>query len=373
MSHAKPIVLIPSYNPGPKVYDTVRAARAQWTPVWVVVDGSTDGSGERLEAMAETDPGLRVIRLPENQGKGAAVLAGITLAQAEGYTHALTMDSDGQHPADLIPQFMAAAQAQPECMVLGVPVFDADAPALRVKGRRVSNWWANLETLWMGIGDSLYGFRVYPIAPLRRVMAGQTWMRRFDFDTEAGDDATRSFHTGVLHTVHNPDRLEVEEDLGDALGRDIVYTRNGYRTVDDPAGVAIVIRELERAGECPCLRDLQRVIEPSTLPVKHPARLRGTGCGSPYGDRFGKRRSRGARQGREDTDRKQRIPQEETHQGEDEDGDDQADPQRGGEGRGPPHQEVPDAVAEGDRHGQATSLSPPAIVVRAAGRPSSVR
>ncbi|HJW01969.1 MAG TPA: glycosyltransferase family 2 protein [Azospira sp.] len=185
MSHANPIVLIPSYNPGPKVYDTVRAARSQWTPVWVVVDGSTDGSGERLEAMAETDPGLRVIRLAENQGKGAAVLAGITLAQAEGYTHALTMDSDGQHPAELIPQFMAAAQARPECMVLGVPVFDADAPALRVKGRRVSNWWANLETLWMGIGDSLYGFRVYPIAPLRRVMAGQTWMRRFDFDPEA--------------------------------------------------------------------------------------------------------------------------------------------------------------------------------------------
>ncbi|MDE2585210.1 MAG: glycosyltransferase family 2 protein [Betaproteobacteria bacterium] len=185
MSNAKPIVLIPSYNPGPKVYDTVRAARSQWTPVWVVVDGSTDGSGERLEAMAASDPGLRVIRLPENQGKGAAVLAGITLAQAEGYTHALTMDSDGQHPADLIPQFMAAAQAQPECMVLGVPVFDADAPALRVKGRRVSNWWANLETLWMGIGDSLYGFRVYPIEPLRRVMTGQTWMRRFDFDPEA--------------------------------------------------------------------------------------------------------------------------------------------------------------------------------------------
>lgn len=185
MSNAKPIVLIPSYNPGPKVYDTVRAARSQWTPVWVVVDGSTDGSGERLEAMAASDPGLRVIRLPENQGKGAAVLAGITLAQAEGYTHALTMDSDGQHPADLIPRFMAAAQAQPECMVLGVPVFDADAPALRVKGRRVSNWWANLETLWMGIGDSLYGFRVYPIEPLRRVMTGQTWMRRFDFDPEA--------------------------------------------------------------------------------------------------------------------------------------------------------------------------------------------
>lgn len=179
------LVLIPSYNPGPKVYDTVRAARARWAPVWVVVDGSTDGSAEQLQAMAATDPGLEVIVLPANRGKGGAVLAGISQAAARGYTHALTMDSDGQHPADLIPEFMAASQGDPGAMILGVPVFDADAPRLRVNGRKVSNWWANLETLWMGIGDSLYGFRVYPIAPLRRVMAGQKWMRRFDFDPEA--------------------------------------------------------------------------------------------------------------------------------------------------------------------------------------------
>lgn len=178
-------VLIPSYNPGPKVLDTVRAARAQWTPVWVVVDGSNDGSDSQLQAMAAADPGLRVIVLPENRGKGAAVLEGITQAAALGFTHALTMDSDGQHPAGLIPEFMAASQASPGAMVLGKPVFDADAPALRVNGRKVSNGWANLETLWMGIGDSLYGFRVYPILPLIRIMRGNRWMRRFDFDPEA--------------------------------------------------------------------------------------------------------------------------------------------------------------------------------------------
>jgi hypothetical protein len=70
-------------------------------------------------------------------------------------------------------------------MVLGRPVFDASAPLLRVRGRRVSNWWTNLETLGAGVADSLYGFRVYPIAPLVQVMHGQRWMRRFDFDTEA--------------------------------------------------------------------------------------------------------------------------------------------------------------------------------------------
>lgn len=179
------LVLIPSYNPGALVYDTVHTARQQWTPVWIVVDGSTDGTTAGLQAMAAKDPGLRVLVLPENSGKGAAVLHGLDLAASEGFTHVLTMDSDGQHPVDLIPTFMATSIAAPDSMVLGVPVFDAGAPKLRVHGRRVSNGWANLETLWMGVGDSLYGFRVYPIEPLRQVMHGQRWMRRFDFDPEA--------------------------------------------------------------------------------------------------------------------------------------------------------------------------------------------
>lgn len=178
-------VLIPSYDPGSKVYETVHAARAQWTPVWVVVDGSQDGTAEGLTSLAAEDDGLRVIVLPQNVGKGAAVLRGLDLAAAEGFTHALTMDSDGQHPAELIPRFMAESAAQPDAMVLGKPVFDASAPLLRVRGRKVSNAWADLETLWAGIGDSLYGFRVYPVEPLRQVMRGQRWMRRFDFDPEA--------------------------------------------------------------------------------------------------------------------------------------------------------------------------------------------
>jgi glycosyltransferase involved in cell wall biosynthesis len=179
------IVLIPSYNPGPMVYETVRGARAHWSPVWVVVDGSTDGTLEGLRAMAEKDPDLRVIVMDENSGKGAAVLRGIEIALAEGYTHALTMDSDGQHPADRIPEFMARSQAEPDALILGDPIFDESAPTIRLRGRRISNWWANLETLWAGIGDSLFGFRVYPMAELAAVMRPRRWMRRFDFDPEA--------------------------------------------------------------------------------------------------------------------------------------------------------------------------------------------
>ena len=179
------LVLIPSYNAGAKAVETARAARAHWCPVWVVVDGSTDGSTEGLRAMAATDSGLRLFVLPANAGKGAAVLHGLQAAHDAGFTHALTMDSDGQHPAALIASFMQASIARPDAMVLGRPVFDASAPLLRVRGRRISNGWTNLETLGAGIADSLYGFRVYPVEDLIAVMRRQPWMRRFDFDTEA--------------------------------------------------------------------------------------------------------------------------------------------------------------------------------------------
>jgi len=179
------LVLIPSYNPGPNAYAAVRDARRYWDPVWIVVDGSTDRSAEGLSAMAAADAGLRVLVVAQNRGKGAAILHGLRIAADAGFTHALAMDSDGQHPADRIPAFMAASAAAPGAMILGRPIFDASAPALRVRGRKISNGLADLETLWAGIGDSLFGFRVYPIGALLAVMGRRRWMRRFDFDAEA--------------------------------------------------------------------------------------------------------------------------------------------------------------------------------------------
>ena len=182
---ASHLVLIPSYNTGAKVLDTVQDALRFWAPVWVVVDGSTDGTAEALQTLSGGERNLKVVVLPRNRGKGSAILHGLRAAAAAGFTHVLTMDADGQHPAEKIPEFMAVSQANPGAVILGVPVFDASAPALRVGGRKISNWWANLETLWQGIGDSLFGFRVYPIAPLTAIMEKQIWMRRFDFDPEA--------------------------------------------------------------------------------------------------------------------------------------------------------------------------------------------
>ncbi|MGI9026973.1 MAG: glycosyltransferase family 2 protein [Burkholderiaceae bacterium] len=183
------LVLIPSYNAGEGLIATVRGARAAWNPVWVVIDGSTDGSERAVLQLAGHDDGVRLFVLPRNQGKGAAVLHGLVAARDAGFTHALTMDSDGQHPADRIADFMRASIAAPDAMVLGNPVFDDKAPSIRVKGRRISNWWTRFETLCFdrtrGLAEALFGFRVYPVAPLVDIMQKSRWMRRFDFDTEA--------------------------------------------------------------------------------------------------------------------------------------------------------------------------------------------
>lgn len=179
--HGTHLVLIPSFNPGAgNLRATVAAAAAAWAPVWVVSDGSDDGSDAAVEPA-----GGRLIRRAANGGKGAALRTGLEAAAAAGFTHALTLDADDQHPADRIADFMAASLARPEAMVLGRPVFGPDAPAIRVLGRRLSNAATRLLGRGTRIDDALFGFRVYPVAPLLAAVRASPGMRGYDFDAEA--------------------------------------------------------------------------------------------------------------------------------------------------------------------------------------------
>jgi glycosyltransferase involved in cell wall biosynthesis len=187
MAVSRPLILIPTYNTGPILRETVSQAIALGKPLWIVVDGSTDGSPAILSEIDPAGcPDFRVLTLPENAGKGSAVLHGLREALAAGYTHVLTMDADGQHPSARVDQFFDLSAAHPEAAIFGRPVFDASAPAIRVGGRKISNFWANLETLGWGIDDSLFGMRLYPAAELLAVMESTTFARRFDFDPEVG-------------------------------------------------------------------------------------------------------------------------------------------------------------------------------------------
>ena len=194
-SSATHLVLIPTYNTGPRLLRTVREALAVWSPVWVVVDASTDGSDAGLDALATARPAaLRVMRRTRNGGKGAAVLDGFAAALAAGFTHALVLDADGQHPIDHIAPFMAASAARPDALVLGKPVFGPEVPLERLYGRQLSVVLAHLECLGRDIADPLFGFRVYPIAPSHAILTSVRSARRYDFDPEL---AVRLFWAGV--------------------------------------------------------------------------------------------------------------------------------------------------------------------------------
>ena len=176
------VVLIPSYNTGARLRETVSEAIHFWPRVWVIIDGSTDGSEQALTQFGNGSH-LKVIKLQRNQGKGGAVIAGLKAAQKEGFRFALVMDADGQHPADRIREFIRISRDNLDAMVLGVPIFAADAPVTRRQGRRIGNWWANLETMWGGLGDSLFGFRIYPINESLRILESIAGARGYDFDT----------------------------------------------------------------------------------------------------------------------------------------------------------------------------------------------
>jgi glycosyltransferase involved in cell wall biosynthesis len=185
MPAIRPLILMPSYNTGHILRETVSGALTSGCPLWVVLDGSTDGSRELIgdfENGANAD--FRVIALAKNSGKGAALLHALREAVQSGFTHVLTMDADGQHPVSHIPEFLRLCAAHPEAAVFGKPVFDDSAPAIRVNGRKISNFWANLETLWWGVGDSLFGMRLYPAGKLLAAMRTTPFARRFDFEPE---------------------------------------------------------------------------------------------------------------------------------------------------------------------------------------------
>jgi glycosyltransferase involved in cell wall biosynthesis len=178
------VILIPSFNTGRILPQTVQEVLRYGSEVWVILDGSTDDSGQLLEPLKTSHPGLKVLSLTANQGKGAALYHGAQQAQAAGFTHALTVDADGQHPCAAIPLFLKLAKDYPDAALMGKPVFGPEAPQLRVQGRKISNAWTNLETLGWGVPDALFGMRLYPLDALLKGFRSTRWARRFDYDTE---------------------------------------------------------------------------------------------------------------------------------------------------------------------------------------------
>lgn len=179
-----PCAVIPVYDHERTIAGVVAAVRESGLPCLLVDDGSRPSCARELERLAREVPGARLLRLPTNRGKGAAVIAGFREAAAHGCTHALQIDADGQHALADIPRFVEEARAHPQALVCGRPLFDASMPAVRRYGRYLTHVLVWLETLSLDIPDSLCGFRLYPLEPVMRLLADEHVGARMDFDVE---------------------------------------------------------------------------------------------------------------------------------------------------------------------------------------------
>jgi glycosyltransferase involved in cell wall biosynthesis len=171
--------LIPTYDNPATIRQVVERVRERLSDVIVIDDGSGPEGRAAVEAIGR-DRLARVVHRARNGGKGAAVKTGFAAALEAGFTHALQIDADGQHNLDDIPAFLAAAQQHPEAAILGCPNFDKSVPWARLAGRQLTIGLIRIQTGGRQIVDPMCGFRVYPLAAVVGLSAGD----HMDFDIE---------------------------------------------------------------------------------------------------------------------------------------------------------------------------------------------
>lgn len=191
----KTCVIVPVYNHEEAIPKVVEKLKAFALPCFLVNDGSSARCSQVLEDCAKRESNwLTLLTRAENGGKGAAVIDGIKAATAQGFSHAIQIDADGQHDIDAIPTFLNASKEHPAAMILGKPLFDASAPKGRLYGRRITNFWITINTLSFAIADGMCGFRLYPLAAVATLINSRPLSQRMDFDI---DIAVRLYWQGV--------------------------------------------------------------------------------------------------------------------------------------------------------------------------------
>lgn len=133
-----PCVLIPCYNHGAMMPGVLARLKPFNLPCIVVDDGSDAATQQQLDNLVSEQPGVTLIRLAENAGKGAAVMRGLQAAADAGFSHAVQVDADGQHAIEDIPKLLALAEQHPVALISGQPIYDDSIPRSRLYGRWVS-------------------------------------------------------------------------------------------------------------------------------------------------------------------------------------------------------------------------------------------
>ena len=161
----RPCILIPTYNNAPTLESVLSGLQNQPCPVIIVNDGSTD----KTEKILELFPEVTHLRHAANFGKGAALKSGFALATKLGYTHAVTIDSDGQHRTEDLFHFIDANLATPEALVIGVRQLSGLGAPFKSKLLRAnSNFWIWLAT-GHRISDTQSGYRAYPLSSVAQL------------------------------------------------------------------------------------------------------------------------------------------------------------------------------------------------------------
>ena len=148
------VAIIPHYRHLETLPTVIQALREFHLPIMVIDDGSGEMYADDLQNIC-TD--VQLFRLPENGGKGAAMKHGLFQAAAQGFTHALQIDADAQHTFSDVPKLLAAAQAAPDAVICGRPIYGDDAPKSRLYGRRmdfdneilVQLYWHGTKLIWI--------------------------------------------------------------------------------------------------------------------------------------------------------------------------------------------------------------------------------
>jgi predicted LPLAT superfamily acyltransferase len=188
-----PCIVIPVYNHGEALVGTLDSLSGYALPTIVVDDGSDEKTKAIVADLAvKTD--IELVSLPQNLGKGGAVMAGLRVAHQRGFTHVLQIDADGQHDLSDVDTLLDKARKQPDALISGEPQFDDTVPASRLYGRWITRFWVWVETLSLDIPDAMCGFRVYPLESTIRLLDSKKLGLRMDFDIEV---AVRLYWRGV--------------------------------------------------------------------------------------------------------------------------------------------------------------------------------
>ena len=235
---------IPVYNNAATIGDVVQRCRRQLANVIVVDDGSSDADLRELLK----DSGSVVLRHEHNLGKGAALLTAMRyVAQGQG-RYLITLDGDGQHFPEDIPQFIAALA--PNTILLGDrQQVSGKMPSSSRFGRAFSDFWIRLET-GAAIRDTQSGFRAYPVGPISQM---RFCSRHYNFEVEV---LTRSIWAG-LHVKNMPIRVWYPDASPENFQLSSVprqpadfaaaRTAGGAANAADPASPTLAARRANRA------------------------------------------------------------------------------------------------------------------------------